>query len=238
MNAKNYNDWYSTPFGKYAHELEKKLVLNFIGEVKGKKILDVGCGTGIYAIELAKLGAEVVGIDNSEEILNFAKEKLEKINGETFEKDNLKKLEGNLESQKEKSKLKVNFILGNAENLPFVNNSFDIVISILSLCFIKEHKKALAEMKRVAKEKVVIAVLNKNSLYYFQKRNSPSYKNARFYTINDFNDDNITKFKTTVFAMSFFPKFLLKFFYKIDNTLSFFNCGAFLILERRTTIQM
>lgn len=212
FNAKSYNSWYSTPFGKYAHELEKNLLLSFLGVPKGKKILDVGCGTGIYSIESARLSAEVVGLDNSEEMLNFAKE--------SIEKNNL-------------SKLKVNFILGDAEKLPFEDNSFDIVIAVLSLCFIKNDRKALAEMRRVCKEKVVIAVLNRNSLYYFEKRKSSSYKNAKFYKIKDFNKENIARFKTTIFALSFFPKFLLKIFYKIDNFLSIFNFGAFLVFEIR-----
>ena len=39
------------------------LTLELCGDVKGKRVLDVGCGSGRYAIELARRGAEVVGLD-------------------------------------------------------------------------------------------------------------------------------------------------------------------------------
>src|SRR3989338_2353724 len=44
-------------------ELGHKNVTKFIEPVRGKKILDYGCGNGKYSIYLAELGAEVVGID-------------------------------------------------------------------------------------------------------------------------------------------------------------------------------
>jgi len=40
--------------------------LKMIGKIKGKKILDIGCGPGLYAKKLKEMGAEVKGIDISE----------------------------------------------------------------------------------------------------------------------------------------------------------------------------
>ena len=52
------------------------LRLNFIKErtsLKGKKVLDIGCGGGLLAEPMCRLGAEVTAIDASEKNINVAK---------------------------------------------------------------------------------------------------------------------------------------------------------------------
>ena len=44
-----------------------------LGEVRGKSILDVGCGSGIYSIYFARKGAEVTGLDFSSRMLSLAR---------------------------------------------------------------------------------------------------------------------------------------------------------------------
>lgn len=51
-----------------------RLTIEALGDAKGKKYLDVGCGSGRYAINLARLGANVVGIDFSTAMLKLAEE--------------------------------------------------------------------------------------------------------------------------------------------------------------------
>lgn len=53
--------------------LRRQFILQHMGEVFEKNIIDVGCGGGILAESLAKLGANVTGIDMGEEPLNIAK---------------------------------------------------------------------------------------------------------------------------------------------------------------------
>ena len=53
--------------------LRRQFIIQHMGEVFDKKIIDVGCGGGILAESLAKLGAQVTGIDMGEEPLNVAK---------------------------------------------------------------------------------------------------------------------------------------------------------------------
>src|SRR5438477_8889174 len=47
------------------------------GDVKGKRVLDVGCGSGRYAVRFALEGAEVVGVDVSESMLAIARSRAE-----------------------------------------------------------------------------------------------------------------------------------------------------------------
>ena len=49
-----------------------RLTIEALGQANGKKYLDVGCGSGRYAINLARLGARVVGIDFSAAMLKLA----------------------------------------------------------------------------------------------------------------------------------------------------------------------
>jgi SAM-dependent methyltransferase len=56
-------------FQRYVFTLEG------LGRLDGRRILDVGCGSGRYSVELAMAGAEVLGIDFSEEMLLMANER-------------------------------------------------------------------------------------------------------------------------------------------------------------------
>lgn len=97
-----------------------------------KTILDVGCGTGISSDFFAKKGFQVTGIDPAIELINQ------------------NKYEGTL------SKL----IQAFAENLPFKENEFDLVISFTAIQNFSDLKKGLSEIKRVGKTILVLTVLN------------------------------------------------------------------------------
>ncbi len=102
----------------------KKLLIN----VKGKKILDLGCGTGRHAIFLAKKGAVVIGIDFSSEMLREAKKNAKR------------------------SRVKINFKKRDiTKKLPFKNNSFDIVLCSLVFNHIKNLAPIFKEVSRILK---------------------------------------------------------------------------------------
>ena len=63
---------------KYLDEVEylKKILLNNDPEIK--KILELGCGTGLHAIGLAKAGIDVTCIDKSQRMLDLAKDRISK----------------------------------------------------------------------------------------------------------------------------------------------------------------
>ncbi|WP_172632619.1 class I SAM-dependent methyltransferase [Methanotorris igneus] len=110
-----------------------KTVLSEIFKRK-MKILDVGCGTGFLSLILAELGHEVVGIDLSEGMLNKAREKAKNLG------------------------LDIEFMVGDAENLPFEDNTFDAVVNRHLLWTLPNPDKAIMEWARVVKRggKVVV----------------------------------------------------------------------------------
>jgi SAM-dependent methyltransferase len=80
--------WYETLFENYSRTYDKEtftqgtiqevhFIEQEIGAHKKKRILDIGCGTGRHAVELAKRGYTVTGIDLSESQLKRAREKAE-----------------------------------------------------------------------------------------------------------------------------------------------------------------
>ena len=81
---KNEREYYSKkkPTSITEFDLEKEQFFRkaniklkqILGDVKGKKILDVGCGTGSLSFYLAQEGATVVGIDLSRDLIEYCKE--------------------------------------------------------------------------------------------------------------------------------------------------------------------
>ena len=96
----------------------------------GLSVLDCGCGQGTMTIDFAKLvnPGQVTGIDISEEMLKLGKE-----SAQQQHIDNIK------------------FQPANVYELPFEDNSFDLVYAQTILCHISEPLRAIKEMKRVVK---------------------------------------------------------------------------------------
>lgn len=81
MNSTSFEDLvnrFDSPERDAYQQPEK--VLTYIGDVKGKKILDIGAGTGYFAFKLAAKGAEVIAGDVDDRFQNYIKEKIEKEN--------------------------------------------------------------------------------------------------------------------------------------------------------------
>src|SRR5208337_2231820 len=100
---------------------------HFLGNIEGKKILEVGCGRGATLLEFAKRGGNVTGLDYSEEALATCRE-LANRNG----------MEG-----------RARFVDGDARDLPFPSESFDFVFSVGLIEHIEDPSGILAEQHRV-----------------------------------------------------------------------------------------
>lgn len=67
---------YDSIFRKQMYN-RRELTFEFLNKIKAKRVIDVGCGSGRYAVELAKKGFEVVGVDFSLNMVSLAKEQAE-----------------------------------------------------------------------------------------------------------------------------------------------------------------
>jgi len=122
------------------HRYWKNRLLKLANVKPGERALDVCCGTGDISIGLAKLGADVTGLDFSEPMLSVA--------------------ESRVQSLKSKVVGAPKFLAGDAQNLPFADSSFEIVTVGYGLRNLPSLERGLEEMFRVAKPGGRILVLD------------------------------------------------------------------------------
>ena len=120
-----YARWRSRPLGRITDDLQQRLLLEVIGAVEGLDVLDVGCGEGALATALATRGAQVTGLDADPQMIAAAQAR----------------------AAKEAASLRL--VLGQVEELPFPDASFDCVTATAVLCFVSEAQRAVSEMARV-----------------------------------------------------------------------------------------
>lgn len=102
-----------------------EFALDFIKLKPTDKLLDVGCGTGFFISLAAKSGADITGFDATAPFIEEAKQR----------------------------NPSVTFFTGEMEELPFADNSFDVVTGFNSFQYAADVKNALKEAKRVLKNK-------------------------------------------------------------------------------------
>ncbi len=107
-----------------------RLVREHLGPVSGLRILEVACGRGGFVRELARAGAHVTGCDFSSAALRAAATKVFNSNG--------------------RPALAV-LVQGDAQSLPFADNSFDVVVSCETIEHLPQVQAAAAEMFRVSR---------------------------------------------------------------------------------------
>ncbi|WP_209405863.1 bifunctional demethylmenaquinone methyltransferase/2-methoxy-6-polyprenyl-1,4-benzoquinol methylase UbiE [Pseudozobellia sp. WGM2] len=133
-------------------------VVDIIKASRPKTILDIATGTGDLAINLVKTGAEsIVGLDISPGMLEVGKKKIEQ--------KNLNKT--------------IEMVVGDSENLPFSDNSFDAITVAFGVRNFENLEKGLAEIYRVLATGGTFAVLETSV-----PTNSPYKQGYGFYTKN------------------------------------------------------
>lgn len=122
---------FSGPIGTLVAEMQERVIRDFLPEVAGRAILDVGTGTGRGALGLARRGARVTGVDASEQMLDIARQRAGA------------------------EHLDIDFRVGDAHGLGFGDGSFDAAVSLRVLMHTPDWRRCLAELCRVSRERVV-----------------------------------------------------------------------------------
>jgi SAM-dependent methyltransferase len=155
MEPADYEGWYHTRRGHWISDREFGLMLQTMDPAVDARLLDVGCGTGHFSRRFAAFGLQVAGLDSDIDRLEYAR----------------------CQDQS------VDYIAGDALQLPFADQSFDYASAITSLCFVDQPIGALSEMWRVVSSGVALGLLNRNSLLYLHKHGRGGYRGARWDTI-------------------------------------------------------
>ena len=148
--AGSYDSWYAGRRGAMYDRLEKKLITDYLpAEAEGKKLLDVGCGTGHWSSFFSEYGFEVTGVDISERMIEIAKNK--NISDASFQ-------------------------VANGHSLPFADGTFEVTAAITTLEFVRDAKAVVREMVRCTHKpagRLLVGVLNARASLNRQRKEEP-----------------------------------------------------------------
>ncbi len=146
--ARRYDAWFATPAGAFALGREMRLLERMAAgwPRRGQRLLEIGCGTGIFLEALHQAGFDVTGLDASPAMLEAARTRL-----------------GSL----------ADLHLGDAEHLPFDDNEYDFAVLLTVLEFCPDPGLALREAARVARKGLIIGYLNRFSLHWLFTQGLP-----------------------------------------------------------------
>ena len=133
--------------------------LHLLGNLRGKKVLEIGCGGAQCGIAMAKKGAKVTGIDISNEQLKFANELAQK------------------------NKVNVKFYQGDVRKLPQIkSNSQDTVFSAWALFYVDNIKSCFKEVHRVLKKKGIFVLALPHPAYFIINPKNLKFTQSYFKT--------------------------------------------------------
>src|SRR5262245_32341928 len=112
--------WAETAEGRIRPLYER--VLERLGVEAGVRLLDAGCGSGLFASLAAATGADVTGLDAAPGLVEYARER----------------------------RPAARYVVGDLELLPFADGAFDVVTAFNSVLYAADPRRALAELARVS----------------------------------------------------------------------------------------
>lgn len=127
--------------GRLIDRREKQAVLDAIGPVEDKRVLEIACGTGRFTVMLAERGADIVGLDISAAMLQQGRQKARNAG-----------VSDHLE-----------FMRGDAARLPFPDDHFDTVFAMRFFHLADTPASFMSEMCRVSKDQVFFDTFNSAS---------------------------------------------------------------------------
>ena len=168
IGPKAYDAWRATLLGRVTEAIERRLLLELMGELRDARILDAGCGDGALVCAAAARGADATGLDPDPAMLAAARMRA-----------------GGAHVQAE-------FVEGRIEQIPFADASFDVVVAVTVLCFLTDASQAVCEMARVLRPggRLVLGELGRCSFWAMIRRvrgwrGAETWKAARFRTAGE-----------------------------------------------------
>jgi SAM-dependent methyltransferase len=139
LKTKHRSMWASGDYPKMVETFLLPLgprLVESIGIEPGMKVLDVAAGTGNSSLPAARLGAQVTASDLTPDLLDAGRQRAES--------------EG----------LELEWVPADAEDLPFEDESFDVVMSSIGVMFAPHHQAAADELVRVCRPGGTIGLMS------------------------------------------------------------------------------
>jgi ubiquinone/menaquinone biosynthesis C-methylase UbiE len=163
-----YARWRESYLGALTERIEEDAIFRLAGDLGGKRVLDLGCGDGTYSVAAFQRGAHVTGVDISNAMLDSAQRRASACGAS------------------------VEWRQASAESLPFESGTFDIVLAVTILCFVKNPLQAVQEVSRVLRPggSFVIGELGKYSAWAVSRRvrgwfGSSMWRDTHFWTLGE-----------------------------------------------------
>jgi SAM-dependent methyltransferase len=129
QNADLWTDQVRKGWDTYREYFNNPAFLSFIGDLDGKRVLDAGCGEGYNTRIMARRGAQIVGIDLSSKLIQYA------------------------QREERRDPLGIRYEVGSFCDLSlFAPSSFDLVVSFMALMDSPDYERAAQEILRVLRE--------------------------------------------------------------------------------------
>lgn len=189
--SKQYNDFAKRfseihDFGENSNRDNRKVFYSKLGFIRpGMKVLDLACGDGLDLAYYKELGAEVYGLDASEELVKIARERLPG----------------------------ADIRVGLFESNPFEDNFFDIVLSKYAIQTSADMKPVFLEINRVLKTGGTLIYLVTHPLRQYMEKKDPTtdYFEQKIVDCHILNDTIVVQEPTHTLNEYLNPDFLTNF---------------------------
>jgi SAM-dependent methyltransferase len=144
-----YTRWRATTLGATTEALEHQAMFELAGPVVGTRVLDFGCGDGLFTSALARRGAVAVGLDIDWSMLRAATARAEP-----------------------DADQRAQFVQGHIEHVPFQSEIFDLVVAVTVLCVASDPIATVREAARVLRPggRLVLGDLGRWSAWAARRR--------------------------------------------------------------------
>jgi SAM-dependent methyltransferase len=158
--ANRYEAWYATPRGQRADHAERALLEWLLASFPtAQSVLEVGCGTGHFTEWLASKGLKVIGLERAPAMLAELHQRVPELP----------------------------VILGDAHRLPVRTGAVDVVVFVTVIEFLEAPQVALTEAVRVARQGIMLLVLNRWSLGGLSRRWGPQVRRSLLGQARDYS---------------------------------------------------